>query len=216
MATSASLNFSGIGQANSAAVVLNAGEQARIRLSSVKGFPSISLAITRNGVVNKIVLKAATGATIPLPSCEAGDSLSINYGGETAQDVVAGVLETMADMVATVSPSASSATSTPLTGAVADTVAHSYGPFTPQLAREIWATLVGTGASGTAALQRSTDAGATKAGLTAGGDPWAAWAFSGVTGSIVNEQIGSETDAAATYYLAVTLTAGSLTYRIAQ
>lgn len=108
------------------------------------------------------------------------------------------------------------ASSAPLTGTVNDVAAHIFGPFTPQLAREIWATLVGTGAVGTAQLMRSTDAGVTKAGLTAGGDAWASWSFSGVTGPIVNEQIGTETDAAATWWLAVTLTAGSLTYRIAQ
>lgn len=108
------------------------------------------------------------------------------------------------------------AISTPLAGNVADTAAHTFGPFTPQLARDIWATLVGTGASGTAQLLRSTDAGASKAGLTAGGRTWASWSFGGVTGSIVNEAIGTESDAAAVYYLAVTLTAGSLTYRIAQ
>lgn len=108
------------------------------------------------------------------------------------------------------------ATSTPLAGAVSDTAAHVFGPFAPQLAREIWATLVGQGASGTAQLLRSTDGGATMAGLTAGGVAWAGWSFSAVSGSIVNEQVASESDAAASYYLAVTLSAGSLTYRIAQ
>jgi hypothetical protein len=49
-----------------------------------------------------------------------------------------------------------------------------------------------------------------------GGDVWASWSFTGVTGSIVNEQVATESDAAASYYLAVTLSAGSLTYRIAQ
>lgn len=117
-------------------------------------------------------------------------------------------------VVSTTTPGA--ATSTPLTGTVNDTSAHTFGPFTPQLARAIWATLVGTGASGTAQLLRSTDGGTTKAGLTAGGTSWASWSFTTTTGAIVNEQVSTETDSAATYYLAVTLTAGSLTYRIAQ
>ncbi|WP_068083145.1 hypothetical protein [Novosphingobium rosa] len=121
-----------------------------------------------------------------------------------------------ADVVASVSPSAAAASSTPLAGSVNDTVAHVFGPFTPQLARDIWATLVGAAATGSAQLLRSTDAGASKAGLTAGGKAWAGWSFSAVTGSIVNEPVGTESDAAATYYLAVTLTAGSLTYRVAQ
>lgn len=108
------------------------------------------------------------------------------------------------------------ASSAPLVGSITDTAAHNQGPFTPQLARAIWATLVGNGASGKAQLLRSTDGGASMAGLTAGGDAWASWSFSGVTGSIVNEAVATESDAAATYYLAVTLSAGSLTYRIAQ
>lgn len=108
------------------------------------------------------------------------------------------------------------ASSTPLVGSIADTAAHNQGPFAPQLAREIWVTLVGTGASGKAQLLRSTDGGASMAGLTAGGDVWASWTFSAVTGSIVNEQVATESDSAASYYLAVTLSAGSLTYRIAQ
>ncbi|WP_343611111.1 hypothetical protein [Novosphingobium sp.] len=123
---------------------------------------------------------------------------------------------TFAEVVATAPPGAMAATSTPLAGSVADTAAHTFGPFKPQLVREIWATLVGTGATGKAQLVRSTDGGVTMAGLTAGGDAWASWTFTAVTGAIVNEQVGTETDAKATYYLTVTLTAGSLTYRIAQ
>jgi len=118
--------------------------------------------------------------------------------------------------VASVTPRDGAALSTPLTGSVSDVTAHLLGPFAPQIARDIWATLVGTGASGTARLLRSTDGGGTTVGLTAGGDAWASWTFSGVTGPIVNEQVATETSASATYYLAVALTAGSITYRIEQ
>lgn len=121
-----------------------------------------------------------------------------------------------AERVFAVSKRDAAASSTPLIGAVSDTVAHTFGPFAPQLGRDIWATLVGNGASGKAQLMRSIDGGTTLAGLTAGGDTWASWSFSGVTGSIVNEQVATETEAAATYYVAVTLTAGSMTYRLAQ
>lgn len=113
-------------------------------------------------------------------------------------------------------PVGGAAGSTPLTGSVSDTSVHMFGPFTPQLARAIWLTLVGTGAAGTAQLLRSTDGGTTKPGLTAGGVAWASYTFPATTGAIVNEQVVVESDAAATYYLSVTLTAGSLTYRIAQ
>lgn len=109
------------------------------------------------------------------------------------------------------------ATSTPLSGSVSDTTAHLLGPFVPQLARDIWLTLNATAsASGTAQLLRSTDGGTTRVGLTAGGQPWASFPFSGAVGAIVNEQIASETDAAATYYLSITLTAGAVAWRIAQ
>lgn len=140
------------------------------------------------------------------------------------------ILERMVDMgdgsyarrVASASINTIAAASTPLTGTTNDTTAHTYGPFTPQLARDIWMTLVGNGASGTAQLLRSTDSGATKLNLTAGAsgagssDYIGVVNFSGVTGAIINESIVPETDAAATYYLAVTLTAGSITYRVAQ
>ena len=108
------------------------------------------------------------------------------------------------------------ATSTPLTATINDTTAHVIGPFVPQLAREIWLTLVGTGASGNAQLLRSTDGGATRIGLTAGGNTIGSFGFAGANAAIVNEILAVETDAAATYYLAITLTAGAVVARVAQ
>lgn len=108
-------------------------------------------------------------------------------------------------------------TATAITATVNDTAAHTYGPFTPQLAREIWLTLnATTAASGTARLLRSTDGGATKVGLTAGGASIGAFTFTSATGAICNEIVSVETDAAATYYLTITLTAGTVTVRVAQ
>ena len=127
--------------------------------------------------------------------------------------------------VATTSPAMLAATSTPLTGTASTIGTVVYGPFTPQLARDVWVTIVGTGASGKAQLLRSTDGGATQLGLTAGGSIWDVWpnpngggpsTFSSVTGVIVNEQAVTPSDAVATYYLSITLTAGSVTYRVAQ
>lgn len=109
------------------------------------------------------------------------------------------------------------ATSTPLTATISDTAAHVIGPLAPMLAREIWLTLYATSAaSGTAQLLRSTDGGTTRIGLTAGGNLIGNYAFSGLGGTIVNEIISVETDAAATYYLAITLTAGTVQARVAQ
>lgn len=117
---------------------------------------------------------------------------------------------------------ATSAKYTPTAGADVTAGAPSFviGPFTPQIAREIWLTLIGTAAVGTAQLLRSTDGGGTKSAITDGtGNVIGAWAFGSgapLTGPVVNAQIFKETDAAATLYLAVALSAGSLTYRAAQ
>jgi len=111
------------------------------------------------------------------------------------------------------------ATSTPLIATINDTALHMLGPFAPQLARPIILTLVATGASGTAQLLRSTDGGTTKLPITQGGAPAADYQiglggpFAGV---VANERIWTETDAAATEYLQVQLTAGSLAVRLAQ
>lgn len=108
-------------------------------------------------------------------------------------------------------------TSAGLSGTISDTSAHTLGPFTPQLARDIWLTLNATvAASGTAQLLRSIDGGTTKLAVTAGGSVWGSYSFTGKTGVIVNEQVATETSAAATYYLAVTLTAGTITYNLGQ
>jgi hypothetical protein len=109
------------------------------------------------------------------------------------------------------------AISTPLNGTISDTSPHILGPFNPQLAREIWLTLNATvAASGTAQLLRSIDNGVTQVGLTAGGIATAKYSFSGVTGPIVNEIVAIETEFAATYYLAITLSAGTVVCRVAQ
>jgi len=117
----------------------------------------------------------------------------------------------------TLSSPYAAAGSTPLIATIADTAAHTLGPFTPQLAREIWLTLNATvAATGTAQLLRSTDGGATRVGLTAGGIAIGSFAFNAVTGAITNEILSVETDAAATYYLSIALTAGSVAIRLAQ
>jgi hypothetical protein len=119
--------------------------------------------------------------------------------------------------LATISAPFVAATSTPLTATINNTTAHVLGSFAPQLSRQIWLTLNATvAASGTAQLLRSNDGGTTKIGITLGGSVAASYQFSAVTGAIVNEAILTETDATATYYLAITLTAGTVTVRVAQ
>ncbi len=63
---------------------------------------------------------------------------------------------------------------------------------------------------GTVSLQRSTDSGATRQGLTVGGTPWAS--FSGNA----NEPVWQETEADTSFWLAITLTSGTLSYRLSQ
>lgn len=120
-----------------------------------------------------------------------------------------------ASLLALTSPFLASST-TSLTTTISDTAPHMLGPFSPQIARTIWLTMVATGATGSAQVLRSVDGGTTKAGLTVGGQTWANYAFSNFTGTIVNEPITTETSAAASYFLAVTLSAGVLSLNLHQ
>jgi len=83
------------------------------------------------------------------------------------------------------------------------------GPFAPLADAPIHLELGGTW-SGRVELQRSTDGGATRNGVTAGGMPWASY-----TGN-VNEPVWQEGERGATFYLAITLDSGTLTYRVSQ
>jgi hypothetical protein len=152
-------------------------------------------------VSNLPATQAVSATALPLPT---GAATAVGQAtGNTALGAIA-------------SPFAA-ATSTPMTATIAGTSAYMLGPFAPQLAREIWLTLNATvTATGTAQFLRSTDGGATKVGLTAGGIAIGSYAFSAISGAIANEIIGVETAATATYYLAVTLTAGTVTCRIEQ
>lgn len=100
------------------------------------------------------------------------------------------------------------ASSTPLTGTINTT-----GPtpvFTPQLGRDMYLTLSGT-FSGTVQVQRSTDNGATWNNITiSGGQQWGRY-----TGAC-DEVVETPTDGASKYRLDVTLSSGSVTYRLAQ
>ena len=79
----------------------------------------------------------------------------------------------------------------------------------PRLGRPIWLALSGTW-TGSVALKRSTDGGATKLPLTAGGSAW------GVFTGNACEQVIEESEAGAAYYLAVTVVSGTVAYRVSQ
>ena len=104
-------------------------------------------------------------------------------------------------------PSMSAASSAPLTGSVS--ASGVVGPFSPVLGRTIWVSLTGTW-TGSVVVQRSIDGGATRQPLTVAGQSWASFTAN------ANEPIGDETVAGATYYLAITINSGALSYRIAQ
>ena len=99
------------------------------------------------------------------------------------------------------------ASSTPLAGTAAASMTA--GPFAPQLGRSIWLSLAGSW-SGSATLLRSTDGGATRLPLTVAGEPWGSFTAN------ANEVVVEESDAAATYYLALTVASGTIAYRVAQ
>ena len=98
-------------------------------------------------------------------------------------------------------------TATPLAGSTSATA--TLGPYTPELGRPIWLTLTGVW-TGNAQLLRSVDGGTTKLPLTAAGQPYGSFTAN------ANEAVTEESCAGATLYLLATITAGTLTYRVAQ
>jgi hypothetical protein len=102
---------------------------------------------------------------------------------------------------------ATAGSTTPLAGSTS--TSGILGPFAPLTGRAVVLALSGTW-SGTVAVKRSTDAGATKLALTVGGNTW------GEFTSNCCEPVWEESETSATLYLDVTLTSGTLTYRLAQ
>lgn len=107
-----------------------------------------------------------------------------------------------------VAASPTAARSIALTGSASG--AALVGPFTPDLGRSIWVTLSGSW-SGSVSLLRSADGGATRVPLT-----YADGSAKGVWTAPVNAPVAEESQAGATYYLSVTLSSGTVTYRVTQ
>ena len=97
--------------------------------------------------------------------------------------------------------------STPLAGS--SSASGSFGPFVPELGRPIRLTTAGTW-TGSVQLLRSTDGGTTRLPLTAGGQGWGSYTAN------ANEAVTEESESGATYYLGVTLSSGTISYRMAQ
>jgi len=96
---------------------------------------------------------------------------------------------------------------TPLTGTATGTA--QVGPFDPVVGRSVILTLTGTWAGGVQ-LMRSTDNGVTVVPVTLGGAPWAIYTTN------CCEPVWDESEAAALLYLQITLSSGSVNYRLAQ
>ena len=96
---------------------------------------------------------------------------------------------------------------TPLAGTA--TTSATFGPFVPALDRPAIITLSGTW-TGTVSVTRSTDGGVTRLPLTAAGASWGQYSAN------VCEPCWEEFDPAATLYLNIAITTGTLNYRIAQ
>lgn len=95
----------------------------------------------------------------------------------------------------------------PLAGAASQSIVA--GPFVPLRDAPIHLELGGVW-SGQVALQRSTDGGTTRREVTAGGMPWARFAGN------VNEVVWQEGEAGATLYLDITVSSGTVSYRLSQ
>lgn len=101
----------------------------------------------------------------------------------------------------------SPAAATALTGSTA--ASGMFGPFQPAAGRAIMLSLSGTWV-GTVKLVRSTDGGTTKLPLTINAAAWASFTTN------CCEAVWEESDSTARFYLDVTLTSGTLAYRLAQ
>ncbi|WP_296680445.1 hypothetical protein [Novosphingobium sp.] len=107
----------------------------------------------------------------------------------------------------TLSATTGTATPSPLTGTSA--VSGVLGPYQPAVGKPVILVLSGTW-TGTVKVTRSTDGGTTKTPLTVAGTAWAQFTSS------CCEAVWEESDSNARLYLDVTLTSGTLAYRMAQ
>lgn len=104
-------------------------------------------------------------------------------------------------------PMRSGTTPAPLIGQASSTAL--VGPFAPLIDAPVHLQISGLW-TGQIAVLRSSDGGLTRYGLTAGGQQWAHF-----TGN-VNEVVWQESEAGAILYLDISLTSGTVSYRVSQ
>ena len=130
-----------------------------------------------------------------------------DVNGEAAHVSAAAPLPVSLPSSQVLSVNINTATATPLDGqAVMPAVA---GPYTPVLGRSVVLVLSGDW-TGAVSVLRSTDQGLTKLPITIGGTP------SAVFSTNCCEPIWDESEAGANLYLNISLTSGTVNYRIAQ
>ena len=106
-----------------------------------------------------------------------------------------------------VAVSSAAAATTPLSGTASTT--SLVGPYQPAIGRAVMLLLTGTW-TGMVKVVRSVDGGTTKQPLTINGAAWGQFTAN------CCEAVWDESEGAARFYLDITLSSGSVTYRVAQ
>jgi hypothetical protein len=163
---------------------------------------------------NQSTIAGASGASPP--SLASGASGVLGWMRKIV-DVLSGTLTIVSskDLIST---------ATPVSGTISDTAAHTSAAFAAQFGRDVWVELICTSAVGSIQLFRSIDGGTTKTPMTLGaglpsttpGTAMCLWNLtSAFTGTLANEALFTASDGSL-YYVQVTLTSGTLFYRINQ
>lgn len=91
--TSQAFNFSGVGQETGAALTIPAGGLVRVRIAASVGFPQLGISVTQNGVTNIAPIRQIAAGAMEVPLIASGDTIALNYTGQTPEDQLSGILE---------------------------------------------------------------------------------------------------------------------------
>lgn len=138
-------------------------------------------------------------------------AFAVGYADESGNLVLAGATDPLPVALGSGTIEVQAVESAPPPAPLAGSASSSglAGPFAPVAGRLVTLALAGSW-EGTVQLMRSTDEGATRLPLTAGGLPWGVY-----TGNIC-EPAWFESEVGAELYLDITLASGEVDYRIAQ
>jgi hypothetical protein len=138
-------------------------------------------------------------------------AFAIGYADESGNLVLAGAADPLPVALDSGTIEVQAVESAPPPPPLAGTASSSglAGPFAPVAGRAVTLALTGTW-EGSVQLSRSTDSGATRLPLTAGGLPW------GLYSGNACEQAWFESEDGAELYLEIALSSGTVEYRLAQ